>query len=157
FFAGTDGVIFGSVNGCAAVKVLHRSVNSAYTWIALASGGGNNFLYAPNFKTRKIDVFDKTFTLVSKPFTDPNLPTGYSPFNIQNVGGQLYVMYAKVDEASGEETKGAGLGYVDIYNTNGSFVKRLAPQGALNEPWGVAMAPAGFIKGTGSVILIGNF
>jgi len=156
-FAGTDGVISAWVSGGAAVKVIDRSATSSYTGLALASDGGNNFLYAANFKTGKIDVFDKTFTMVSKPFTDPNLPTGYSPFNIQNIGGQLYVMYAKVDEATGDETKGAGLGYVDIYNPNGSLVKRFASQGALNAPWGVAMAPAGFIKGAGSVILMGNF
>ncbi|HET6995849.1 MAG TPA: TIGR03118 family protein [Chitinophagaceae bacterium] len=156
-FAGTDGVISAWTAGGAAVKVIDQSATAAYTGLALASDGGNNFLYAANFKAGKIDVFNKTFTKVSKPFTDPNLPTGYAPFNIQNVGGQLYVMYAKVDDATGEEQKGAGLGYVDIYNPDGSFVKRFASQGSLNAPWGIAQAPAGFIKGNSSVILIGNF
>jgi uncharacterized protein (TIGR03118 family) len=157
-FAGADGVISAWNTGGAAVKVIDRSSNSVYLGIALASDGGNNFLYAANFKMGKIDVFDKNFALVTKSFTDPALPAGYSPFNIQNVGGQLYVMYALVDPVGGEETKGAGLGYVDIYNPNGTLVKRFVSQGALNAPWGIAMAPAGFFNNSNSsTILVGNF
>ena len=91
---------------------------------------------------------------------DPNLPAGYAPFNIQAVGQQLYVMYAKVDPAEGEEEKGPGLGYVDIYNTDGSFVKRFVSNGQLNAPWGIAWAPAGFFgtdENAQPAILIGNF
>jgi uncharacterized protein (TIGR03118 family) len=70
----------------------------------------------------------------------------------------LYVMYAKVDASTGEEQKGAGFGYVDIYNPNGSLVKRFATQGELNAPWGIAHAPAGFFADRNSdAILIGNF
>jgi uncharacterized protein (TIGR03118 family) len=157
-FAGADGVISAWNTGGAAEKVIDKSSTSAYLGIALANDGGNNFLYAANFKMRKIDVFDKNFAEVSKPFTDPALPAGYSPFNIQNIGGQLYVMYALVDDVHGEETKGAGLGYVDIYNPNGSLVKRFASQGQLNAPWGIAMAPAGFFNHhDNTAILIGNF
>jgi uncharacterized protein (TIGR03118 family) len=156
-FAGTDGVISAWNAGGAAVKVIDGSATSVYTGIALAADGGNNFLYAANFKLARIDVFDKNFAAVSKPFADPSLPSGFSPFNIQNIGGQLYVMYAKVDEATGEEAKGAGLGYVDIYNPNGSLVKRFASQGMLNAPWGIAQAPAGFLDNHGSAILVGNF
>ena len=102
-------------------------------------------------------MFDSSFTAVNKTFADPDLPEGYSPFNIQNIGGQLYVMYAKLG-SNGDEEKGAGLGYVDIYNPNGSLVKRLASQGELNAPWGVAVAPPGFLDGNNSnVILVGNF
>jgi uncharacterized protein (TIGR03118 family) len=91
------------------------------------------------------------------PFSDPGLPAGYSPFNIQNVGGQLYVMYAKVDLEEHEEEAGPGLGYVNIYNTDGSLVKRFVSKGQLNAPWGVAQAPASFLGSTESAILIGNF
>jgi len=156
-FAGTDGVISAWSGGGAAARVINNSATSAYTGIAIASDAGNNFLYAANFKTNKIDVFDKNFAPVSKSFTDPALPSGYAPFNIQNVGGQLYVMYAKVEEATGDEEKGAGFGYVDIYNPDGSLVKRFSSQGVLNAPWGIAMAPAGFIKDHSNAILIGNF
>jgi uncharacterized protein (TIGR03118 family) len=156
-FVGTDGVISAWNTGGAAVRVIDNSATSAYTGLAIASDGTNNFIYAANFKTAKIDVFDKNFAAVTKSFTDPTLPAGYAPFNIQNVGGQLYVMYAKVDEATHDEEKGAGFGYVDIYNADGSFVKRFTSQGALNAPWGVAMAPSGFLTGHSSAILIGNF
>jgi uncharacterized protein (TIGR03118 family) len=155
-FAGTDGVISAWNTGTAAVKVVDRSATSIYTGLAIGANGSINYLYGADFKSGKIDVFDKNFALVSMTFTDPTLPAGYSPFNIQNVGGQLYVMYAKINATTFDEVKGSGLGYVDIYNTDGSFVKRFVSQGALNAPWGVVQAPESFLT-TGSAILIGNF
>jgi uncharacterized protein (TIGR03118 family) len=160
-FDGVDGVISGWNGGPAAIKVVDNSSTSAYTGLAIAKDGANNFLYAANFRAGKIDVFDKDWVEVNnKPFMDPNLPAGYAPFNIQTVGQQLYVTYAKVDPVEGEEEKGPGLGYVDIYNTDGSFVKRFVSNGQLNAPWGIAWAPAGFF-GTDEraqpAILIGNF
>jgi uncharacterized protein (TIGR03118 family) len=91
---------------------------------------------------------------------DPDLPSDYSPFNIQVVGDRLYVMYAKAE--GDEEVHGAGLGLVDVYTTNGMFVKRFATGGTLNAPWGVAMAPVSFYKDdddsdAGPAILVGNF
>lgn len=160
-FDGVDGVISGWNGGPAAIKVIDNSSTSAYTGLAIANDGGNNFLYAANFRAGKIDVFDKDWAEVNtKPFMDPNLPAGYAPFNIQAVGQQLYVMYAKVDPAEGEEEKGPGLGYVDIYNTDGSFVKRFVSNGQLNAPWGIAWAPAGFFgtdENAQPAILVGNF
>ena len=156
-FAGTTGIISGWSTGTSAVQLVDKSSTSVYTGLAIAADGGPNFLYAANFKQSKIDVFDLNFNEVSKTFTDATLPSGYAPFNVQNIGGQLYVTYAKVG-SDGEEEKGAGLGYVDIYNPDGSFVKRLASQGELNAPWGVAQAPAGYFSGSSSSsILIGNF
>jgi len=156
-FAEEDGVISGWSSGTAAERVVNNSATSSYKGITIASDSTGNFLYAANFKQSKIDVFDSSFTAVNIAFADPDLPEGYSPFNIQNIGGQLYVMYAKLG-SDGEEEKGAGLGYVDIYKPDGSFVKRFASQGALNAPWGVAMAPSGFLDGSNSnVILVGNF
>jgi uncharacterized protein (TIGR03118 family) len=161
-FAGLDGIISGWNGGTAATKAIDNSATSVYTGLAIASDGGNNFLYAANFKAGKIDVFDKDWAAVNtKPFVDPTLPAGYGPFNIQAVGQQLYVMYAKENsEEAGEEEKGPGLGYVDIYNTDGSFVKRFVSKGQLNAPWGIAWAPAGFFgsdKNAQPAILIGNF
>jgi uncharacterized protein (TIGR03118 family) len=160
-FDGLDGIISGWNGGTAATKVIDNSATSVYTGLAIAADGGNNFLYAANFRAGRIDVFDKDWAAVNtKPFMDPNLPAGYAPFNIQAVGGQLYVMYAKVDPDEGEEEKGAGLGYVDIYNTDGSFVKRFVSKGQLNAPWGIAWAPAAFFgtdENGQSAILIGNF
>ncbi|HKB42841.1 MAG TPA: TIGR03118 family protein, partial [Chitinophagaceae bacterium] len=158
-FAGADGVISGWNGGSAAIKMIDDSPDASYLGIALAAVGSDHFLYAANFAEGKIDVYDTAWHEVSKPFTDPNLPAGYSPFNIQNVGGKLYVMYAKVGPG-GDEIHHEGFGIVDIYNPDGSFVKRFISFGQLNSPWGIAMAPAGF-WGDGAdvqdVILVGNF
>jgi uncharacterized protein (TIGR03118 family) len=123
--------------------VLNDAPDAVYTGLAMASDGTGNFIYAANFKEAKIDVYDKDWKEVDKPFMDPALPAGYSPFNIQNIGGKLYVMYAKV-ASDGEEEVGPGNGYVDIYNPDGSLVRRFTSRGQLNAPWGVAQAPAGF-------------
>jgi len=165
-FVGDDGVLSGwnGAAGNTAIKVLNNSATSVYLGLALANDGGANFLYAANFKTSKIDVFDKNFAQVmTKPFKDPAIPAGYAPFNIQTIGDKLYVMYAKV-AANGDEQVGAGLGYVDIYNTNGTLVKRFASKGPLNAPWGVAQVSASFFdddlksnESKESGILVGNF
>jgi uncharacterized protein (TIGR03118 family) len=158
-FAGIDGVISGWNGGTAAIGKIDRNGTSVYTGLAIGSVATDTFLYAADFKSGKIDVFDKTYTLQTSTFTDPSLPAGYSPFNIQNIGGLLYVTYAQPDPATGTEKKGAGLGIVNVFNTNGSFVKRFVSNAALNAPWGVAQAPAGWLTQAASstVILIGNF
>jgi len=146
-FVGEDGILSGW-NGAANTKALvikNRSATSEYKGLALASSGGANYIYAANFRTGKVDVWDTTFAAVSMSFRDPGLPAGYAPFNIQAIGSWLYVLYAKVG-ADGDDQAGAGNGFVDIYNTDGSFVKRFASRGSLNSPWGVAMAPAGWLQ-----------
>jgi uncharacterized protein (TIGR03118 family) len=146
-FVGVDGVLSGW-NGAANTRALlikNNSATSAYTGLALASSGGANYIYAADFRTGKIDVWDTTFAPVSMPFRDPGLPAGFAPFNIQAVGSWLYVLYAKVGP-DGQDQAGAGNGFVDIFGTDGSFVKRFASRGTLNSPWGVAMAPAGFLQ-----------
>ena len=159
-FAGNDGIISGWNGGPAAVTAIDDSQSGAsYTGIAIAAVDGQNYLYVANFSAHKIDVYDKNWVEVGKSFTDPNLPGDYSPFNIQNVGGKLYVMYAKIG-SNGDEVKGHSLGIVDIYRPNGSLERRFVTGGALNAPWGVAAAPAAF-WGAGSdvsnAILVGNF
>ena len=89
-------------------------------------------------------------------FTDPNLPSGYAPFNIQNLGGTLYVTYARQDAAGHDEVSGAGLGYVDAFSPQGQLLSRVASQGSLNTPWGLAIAPSSFGALAGS-LLVGNF
>ncbi len=159
-FAGLDGIISGWNGGNAAVTAIDDSPSGAvYSGIALASIDGNNFLYVANFSAGKIDVYDKDWAEVEKPFKDPNLPWGYAPFNIQNVGGKLFVMYAKIG-SDGDEVKGAGLGIVDIYRPNGTLEKRFITAGALNAPWGVAAAPPEFWGpdfDVANAILVGNF
>jgi uncharacterized protein (TIGR03118 family) len=156
-FAGLDGVISGWNGGAAAVAVINDP-GEVYSGITIAQDGAANFLYVANFSEKKIEVFDANFNDVDKPFKDPNLPKEYSPFNIQNIGGKLYVMYAKLNEEEGEEEAHPGFGYVDIYNPDGSLEKRFVSKGQLNAPWGIAWAPASFFgEGGQNAILIGNF
>jgi uncharacterized protein (TIGR03118 family) len=157
-FAGEDGTISAwNASTPAAVLVADRSANEAvYKGLATASAGGANFLYATNFKQNSVDVFDVTFQLV-RSFTDPGVPAGFAPFGIQNVGGQLYVTFAKQLPPDNEDDQpGAGNGYVDVFNADGTLAKRFASNGTLNSPWGIAIAPAGF-GSFGGDILIGNF
>jgi uncharacterized protein (TIGR03118 family) len=157
-FSTEDGLIEAWSGGDSTVTVVDNSAqNTVYKGIALANDGTGNFIYAADFKGGKIDVFDKSFTPVAKSFSDPGIPAGFGPFNIQNIGGQLYVTYAKLKAPENmDDLAGAGNGYVDIFNPNGSLVKRFASQGNLNSPWGLAQAPVGFGLPLHS-ILVGNF
>jgi uncharacterized protein (TIGR03118 family) len=142
-FATEDGTISGWNPGAsptnAILKVDNSSAGAVYTGLALGNNGLANFLYAANFSSGNIDVFDSNFSpaFLSGNFTDPNLPAGYAPFNVQNIGGRLYITYAPPGA-------GPGQGLVDIFNMDGSFVQRLISNGALNSPWGLALAPADF-------------
>jgi uncharacterized protein (TIGR03118 family) len=118
---------------------------------------GNNYLYAADFHNAQIVVHPSTGApALAGNFTDPNLPAGYAPFNIQNIGGQLFVTYALQDATGHDDVPGAGNGFVDIFDLNGNLVRRLVSNGVLNSPWGVAQAPAGF-GALGGDYLIGNF
>ena len=146
-FAGDDGVLSGW-NGAAgnnALRIGASPAPSAYFGLALATISGKHYLYGANFGAGRIDVWDTTFTAVNMLFQDPHLPSGYAPFNIQTVGSWLFVMYAKKG-ADGNEIHQTGLGIVDIFNTDGSFVKRFATGGSLNSPWGVTATPANFLE-----------
>jgi uncharacterized protein (TIGR03118 family) len=144
-FVGVDGVLSGwnSTAGNNALLVKNNVASSSYTGLTLGVNAGANYLYAANFRSGKIDVWDKNFNSVSMSFHDSKLPTGYSPFNIQLVGEWLYVAYAKVGP-DGRDQAGLGNGYVSIFKTNGDFVKRFASKGFLNAPWGITAAAAGF-------------
>ncbi|MEP6949272.1 MAG: TIGR03118 family protein [Ginsengibacter sp.] len=162
-FAGLDGVITGWNGGPSAVVAVDDSKSGAvYTGITLAKNGWDNFLYVANFSARKIDVYDSLWAEVEMPFKDPFLPSGYSPFNLRAIGDWIYVAYAKVG-ANGDEDKGVGNGFVDIFKTDGSFVRRFASKGTLNAPWGLEKAPAGFFSNdmdmpnVPDAILVGNF
>ena len=159
-FATEDGVIAGWSGGTQAfVAVDSSGAGAVYKGIALSGSGTGQQLYATDFHNGHIDVFDNTFapaTLAAGAFTDPNLPSGYNPFGIQAIGGDIYVTYAKTQAGSNDEAHGAGLGVVDVFDPNGVFINRVATHGSLNAPWGIAMAPAGFGKFSNS-LLIGNF
>ena len=148
-FVGVDGILSAwngtiSVGGKRAVVIKNNAATASYTGLTLASNNGANYLYAADFRGGKITVWDNAFNKVPMTFKDPNLPSGYSPFNIQVVGGdKLYVEYAKVG-SDGRDQAGFGNGYVSIFKTNGDFVKRFASKGTLNAPWGITQAAPGF-------------
>jgi uncharacterized protein (TIGR03118 family) len=161
-FATLRGTISGwapTVNPTAAVIAADRSDEGAiYTGLALAANGTGNFVYAADFHNNRIDVFDSSFNLVtlSGSFSDPTLPDGYAPFGIQNILGNLYVTYAKQDDAAQRDVPGPGLGFVNVFDANGNLIRRFASRGRLNAPWGVALAPADFGRFS-NTLLIGNF
>jgi uncharacterized protein (TIGR03118 family) len=163
-FATEDGTISAWNSGIADLtKALLEVDNSAaqavYKGLAIGSNVGGNFLFATNFRSGKIDVFDKSFqpvTLPSGSFLDPDIPAGYAPFGIANISGDLFVTYAKQDSAKHDDVAGPGHGFVDVFDTSGHLLRRFAERGRLNSPWGLALAPIGFGK-FGGKILIGNF
>ncbi len=144
-FVGVDGIVSGwnPSWGNHAFTKFNNVATSAYTGLTIAKNGGSSFLYAADFRAGKIAVWTRAWVPVTMSFTDPNLPAGYSPFNIQEVNGQLFITYAKVG-SDGRSQAGKGLGIVDIFTPAGVFVKRFAAREKLNAPWGVAMAAATF-------------
>jgi uncharacterized protein (TIGR03118 family) len=87
-----------------------------------------SFLLAANFAAGSVDIFNSTFApaTLTGSFSDPSIPSGYSPFGIHAINGNIFVTYAKVN-AQGRETVGAGLGYVDEFDTDGNLFE---PQSA---------------------------
>ncbi len=158
-FSTEDGTISGWNSGTSAILEADKSASGAvYKGLAIGNNGSGNFLYASNFNSGAVDVFDKNFapTSLAGAFVDPSIPAGYAPFNIQNINGKLYVTYAKQNGAKHDDVAGPGNGYVDVYDLNGNFLQRLASNGPLNSPWGLTLAPAGF-GNFGGDLLVGNF
>jgi uncharacterized protein (TIGR03118 family) len=163
-FVSEDGTIsgwrpaLGTSGTVPADTIAGPSSANVYKGAAIGNVTGNDYLYAANFKTGTVDVYKGTSgapDLTGK-FTDPNLPSGYAPFNVQNLKDQLYVAYAERDNATNDEIKGAGKGFVDKFDLNGNFIERVASNGDLNAPWGLAIAPASFGPQAGD-LLVGNF
>jgi uncharacterized protein (TIGR03118 family) len=158
-FATEDGTISAWASGTNAVLKADNSAASAiYKGLALGKANGSNYLYAADFHNGKVDVFDGEFSPVTLAggFVDPGIPAGFAPFNVQAIGTNLFVTYAKQDADKEDDVPGPGNGYVDIFDTSGNLVKRFASNGALDSPWGLALAPAGFGQ-FGGQLLIGNF
>ncbi|TKK69351.1 TIGR03118 family protein [Ilyomonas limi] len=155
-YVGVDGIVSAWNGGSAAIIIANNAGTAVYTGITLGNVGSNNYIYAANFAAGKIDVWDKDFHWVNMSFTDPNLPAGYAPYNIRLINRLLYVTYAMVDPVTHHEQKGVGLGIVNVFTPNGTFVRRFATGGTLNAPWGLAASTPGF-DGRGDAILIGNF
>ena len=160
-FSSEDGTI-SAFKGAPIVTVVPNANAPAhdaiYKGLAIDSRTAGQFLYATDFHNGKVDVFNSSFHAVTLAgdFTDPNLPAGFAPFGIQNIGGTLYVTYALQDADKEDDVAGPGNGFVDAYDTSGNFIRRVASMGELNSPWGLAQAPADFGRFSGD-LLVGNF
>ncbi len=129
------------------------------SFTGLAIDSGFTTLFAADFERGGIDVFDSTFHQTTMPawaFRDPFLPAAYHPFNIQQLGGNLFVAYAKHDPMTHRDDPGVGHGFVDEFSTSGRFMARIVSRQTLDSPWGLAMAPAAWGDLAGS-LLVGNF
>lgn len=162
-FATESGTVLGWSNlppgvTTATPEIDRSDVGAVYKGLAIGSVGASPYLYATDFKNGRIDVFDGGFALQTwaGAFVDPRLPKGYGPFGIQALDDRLFVTFAKQNPPSTDEMAGQGLGFVDEFNMDGTFVARVATRGLLNAPWGVAMAPSDFGRFSGC-LLVGNF
>jgi uncharacterized protein (TIGR03118 family) len=174
-FCSEDGVISGwnqTASGKSASILFDNSKSGAvYTGCAIGGTGAAPYLFAANFNAGTIDVYDGNLNLnpapytqgalpqpysTSSPFSNPAIPAGFSPFNVQNIGGTLYVTYAKQDAQKHTNVGGPGNGYVAMFNLNGTLIANLISQGLLNSPWGMSIAPASFGPFAGA-LLVGNF
>jgi uncharacterized protein (TIGR03118 family) len=158
-FATEDGTISGWNGGTVSTILVDNSkTNAVYKGLAIGTSATGPTLYAANFRSGKIDVFSASWApaTLAGSFTDPMVPSGFAPFNIWNIGGVLYVAYAKQDANQYLDVAGAGNGYVATFDLNGNLKTHLVSGGALNSPWGVAIAPAGW-GAFGGALLVGNF
>ena len=135
-------------------EVMHTTPGAVYTGLAMNSTN----LFAANFAAGTINSFNTSFAAATLPgsFIDPNLPFGYSPYNVALINNLLYVEYDSVNSTTHQPQAGAGLGLVDVFDTSGNFLQRLITGSALNAPWGVTLAPAGW-GSFGGDLLVGNF
>lgn len=176
-FVTEDGTISGwnpAVDPTNAI-VKAKNPGSVYKGAAIASWRGEWFLYVTNFAKRRIDIFDSSFHRVSMGggdhnlsdqhdgerhdgdrFQDDRIPRSFSPFNVQNIGGDLYVTFAKRDPATNDDVAGPGFGYVDVFSPSGRLLRRLEHGPWLNAPWGLALAPGEFGAFTHN-LLVGQF
>jgi len=158
-FATEDGTVVGwnpEVDATAALFGADKSGTGAvYKGLALGANSSGNFLFATDFHNGFVAVFDKTFSLVHT-FTDGSIPAGFAPFGIRNIGGMLFVTYAMQKPPDNHDDQaGPGNGFVDVFDTTGTPVRRLASHGTLNSPWGLALSSQ-FGKFSNS-LLVGNF
>jgi uncharacterized protein (TIGR03118 family) len=165
-FATEDGTIAGwnpNVDNANAVIAVDRStatdsagdVGANYKGLALVTTPNGKFIYATSFRFGRVDVFDSHFNLVNS-FSDPTIPAGFAPFGIHNIGGKLYVTFAKQGPGKADDDARPGNGFVDVFAPNGDLLQRLVSRGRLDSPWAVTLAPASFGV-FGGDILVGNF
>lgn len=158
-FVTEDGTISGWSGGTSAVLRKNFAGSAIYKGVTIAKINGVNFLYAANFFGGAVDVFDSNYmpvTLAAGAFSDPTLPEGFAPFNVQNIGGKVFVAFAKQDEDMEDEVAGPGLGFVDEFDSSGNLLMRLRSGRWMNAPWGLVLTPSKFGK-LSNRLLVGQF
>jgi uncharacterized protein (TIGR03118 family) len=160
-FATEDGTISGwnpTVDPASSVLAVDNSqggTGAVYKGLAIGQTEDGTFLYAANFRNGTVDVFDQNFQQVNS-FTDPKVPAGYAPFNVQVLDNHLFVTFALQNDTKHDDVAGAGHGFVDEFDLEGHMLHRVASGGALDSPWGLAIAPPGFGEFAND-LLVGNF
>jgi uncharacterized protein (TIGR03118 family) len=166
-FVTEDGTVSGwnpGVNPTVAQIKVNTHSASVFKGVALAtastaSGATANYLYVADFRKGHVNVYDASFHrahMGEDAFQDESIPSGFAPFNVQNIGGNLYVAFAQQDSAKHDEVDGAGLGYVDVFSPGGRLLHRLQHGKWFNAPWGMAQAPTDFGANSHN-ILVGQF
>ncbi len=151
-FVTEDGTISAWNSGTSATIEVNTKSASVFKGAALANlpmpnGSSSTFLYVADFRKGRVQVYDSSFQhvgLFDEPFRDESLPRGYAPFNIQNIGGELYVTFARQDDQKHDEVDGPGRGYVDVFSPFGRLLRRFEHGWWLNGPWGLALASGDF-------------
>jgi uncharacterized protein (TIGR03118 family) len=183
-FVTEDGTISAWAGGAAATLEVDNSANptvadgAVYKGATIAEYKGNFYLYVANFRSGHVEVYDTNFNRVTlfnddddhhhdwsddrhhdhfgDRFEDDQIPRGYAPFNVQNIGESLFVTYAKQDQSKHDDLAGTGFGFVDIYSPGGRLESRLQPGPWFNAPWGAVWTPRDF-GAFSNRVLIGNF
>ena len=167
-FAGEDGVITAwapdvprpGPSTQAFVVYDGSAAGSVYKGLAIATSHGRvHHLYATDFHNGRVDVFNERFEKLPPAegvFDDDDIPRGYAPFGIAHFGDRIFVTYAKQDADKHDDVKGPGHGFVDEFDLDGFFVRRVASRGRLNSPWGMALGPESFGE-FDDALLVGNF
>jgi len=156
-----DGTISGWAPGVSPTQSILAVDNSTagagavYKGLAIGSDDGQNYLYATDFRNGEVEQFNSDFGFV-RAFTDPFVAPGFAPFDVANLDGHLFVTYALQDASKHDDVAGLGNGFIDEFNLDGTFDKRLVSNGVLDSPWGLDIAPASFGSFAGD-LLVGNF
>lgn len=153
--------IFANLNGTIAAwdkgpTAFIQVTTPGAVYTGLAINGAQTRLYVA--KAGGIDVFDSSFNPVElgpAAFVDPELPRGLAPFNVRDIGGDIFVTYAPPGRANQINAR-RGDGAIAIFDEDGNFVKQLIAGDRLAAPWGMALAPASFGR-FGNHLLVGNF
>lgn len=152
-FATEDGTIstWASINGSnPSFAVLARDDSASgaiYKGISILTPQCcREYLALAEFHAGFVATYDVNFNLLATPgsFKDSNLPAGYAPFNIQQIGTQVFVTYALQDASATNPIIAPGNGIVNVFDQEGNFLQRFASNGPLNAPWGIVQASANF-------------